>query len=261
MILEHIGLAVRDFGIRVKYRLIPALLLLPLAGQAQENPSPQENPTLVGAAIRSRPAYDGSKSQRTDIIPVLRYYGRPWFARTSQGVLEAGVRDELAPQFWAGAQIAYEAGRKKTESPFLEARNEPDLEAGASAGLHLEWDRRFGPVPVTFLIRARQHLDGDRGGQADLRATAGVFSRGGLQAGVFGQATWGSESAQRSSYGSRKAGLAFTSVGVLGSFDLSRHWLLVGSFELRTLRDDAADSPLAERKSNRYTSAGLAYRF
>jgi MipA family protein len=221
----------------------------------------QDNPILIGAAIRSRPAYDGSSSQRTDLIPVLRYYGSPWFARTTQGVLEAGARSELAPEFWAGAQLAYEAGRKKHESPFLEARNEPDLDAGASAGLHLEWDRRFGPVPVNFLIRARQHLDGDRGGQADLRITAGVFSRAGLQAGVFGQATWGSENAVRSMYGAPSAGLLFASAGVLGSFDLSRHWLLLGSFELRALRDEAEHSALTERKSSRYASAGLAYRF
>jgi MipA family protein len=240
----------------VKYRLIfSALLLLPHLGQAQENP------TLLGAAVRSRPAYDGSSSQRTDLIPVLRYYGQPWFARTTQGVLEAGVRSELAPQFWAGAQIAYEAGRKQSESPFLQARNEPDIDAGVSAGLHLEWDRSFGPVPVTFLIRARQHLDGDRGGQADLRVTAGVFSGGGLQVGVFGQATWGTENAVRSRYGAPSSGLLFVSAGLLGSYDLSRHWLLVGSFELRALRDDAEGSPVTERKSNRYAAAGVAYRF
>ena len=239
----------------MRYLLVAAAALAPLLGHAQDNP------ILIGAGIRSRPAYDGSNSQRTDVIPVLRYYGQPWFARTTQGVLEAGVRSELAPQFWAGAQIAYEAGRKRSESPFLEARNEPDLDAGASAGLHLEWDRRFGPVPVNFLIRARQHLDRARGGQADLRVTAGVFSRGGVQAGVFGQATWGSENAVRSMYGAPSTGLLFVSAGVLGSFDLSRHWLLVGSFELRAPRDEAESSPLTERKSNRYASAGVAYRF
>jgi len=221
----------------------------------------QENPTLIGAGVRSRPAYDGSANQRTDIIPVLRYYGRPWFARTTQGVLEAGERSELAPDFWAGAQIAYEPGRKRSESPLLEARNSPDLEVGASAGLHVEWDRRFGPLPVNFLIRARQNLDRDRGGQADLRITAGIYSRGGFQAGVFGQATWGTENAVRSMYESPKAGLLFTSAGLLGSYDLARHWILVGSFEVRTLHDEPAGSPLTERTSNHYASAGLAYRF
>jgi MipA family protein len=221
----------------------------------------QENPILIGAGVRSRPAYDGSASQRTDIIPVLRYYGRPWFARTSQGILEAGARSELAPDFWAGAQVAYEAGRERSESPLLEARNSPDLHVGASAGLHVEWDRRFGPVPVTFLIRARQHFDRNRGGQADLRITAGVYSRGALQAGVFGQATWGTENAVRSMYGSPNAGLLFLSAGVLGSYDLSRHWVGVASFEVRTLHDEAASSAITERTSNRYAAAGLAYRF
>ena len=221
----------------------------------------QDNPTLIGAGVRSRPAYDGSASQRTDIIPVLRYYGRPWFARTTQGVLEAGARSELAPDFWAGAQIAYEPGRKRSESPLLEARNSPDLGVGASAGLHLEWDRRLGRVPFTWLIRARQHLDGDRGAQADLRLTAGVYSRAGLQAGVFAQVTWGSENAVRSMYGAPNSGLLFMSAGVLGSYDLSRHWIAVASFEVRKLQDEAASSAITERNANHYASAGLAYRF
>lgn len=221
----------------------------------------QENPVLIGAGVRSRPAYDGAKEQRTDIIPVLRYYGRPWFARTTQGVLEAGVRSELAPDFWAGAQLAYEAGRKRSGSPLLESRGEPDLDPGASVGLHLEWDRHLGPVPLTFLLRARQHLDTGRGGQADVRVTAGVLSRGALQAGVFAQATYGSENAVASMYGPPNAGLLFLSGGVLGSYDLSRHWVLVASFELRTLRDEAKDSPLSEKNTNRYVAGGLAYRF
>lgn len=233
-----------------------AAAAVPLLAAAQE-----ATPTLLGAAVRSRPAYDGSNSQHTDLVPVLRYYGRPWFARTTQGVLEAGVRYSLAPEFWAGAQLAYEAGRSRSESPFLEARNEPDLDAGASFGLHLEWDRRFGPVPVTFLVRARQHLDPDRGGQADLRVTAGIFARGGWQAGVFGQATWGSENAVASQYGPPDAGLLHLSGGLLGSYEISRHWLLVASFELRRLRDAAENSALVERPANRYASAGLAYRF
>jgi outer membrane scaffolding protein for murein synthesis (MipA/OmpV family) len=233
-------------------------MTLPLVAAAQPVP---ENPILLGAGVRSRPAYDGSRSQRTDIIPVLRYYGRPWFARTTQGMLEAGARSELAPDFWAGAQIAYEAGRKKSESPFLAGRNEPDLDVGVSAGLHVEWDRKLGQAPINFLIRARQHLDSDRGGQVDLRITAGVFSRAGFQAGVFWQATWGSQHAVRSMYEVPHASLMFFSTGLLGSYDLSRHWVLVGSAERRSLQDEVAGSPLTERKASYYASAGVAYRF
>ena len=210
----------------------------------------QENPILVGAALRTRPAYDGSASQRTDVVPVLRYYGQRWFARTTQGLLEGGLRAELDRNFFAGVQLAYEAGR-----------DEPHISTGASAGLHLEWDRMLGPVPLTFLLRARQHLDRDLGGQADLRFTAGVFSRGGFLAAVFGQATWGTENAVRSRYGPPDSGLLFTSVGLITSYDLTRHWLLVAGVESRQLRDEAAKSPLAERTTNYYATAGAAYRF
>lgn len=220
-------------------------MLLPLASAAQD-----ANPVLLGAGLRSRPEYDGARSSRTDAIPLVRYYGRAWFARTTQGILEGGVREELAPQFWAGAQLAYEAGR-----------DAPELDPGASLGLHLEWDRRFGRIPVGFLIRARQHLDTDRGGQADLRINVGVFSGGGLHAVLFSQATWGSENAVLSMYGAPNSGLLFIAGGAAASYDLARHWVLLASAEVRSLRDEAAQSPLAERKSASYVSGGIAYRF
>jgi outer membrane scaffolding protein for murein synthesis (MipA/OmpV family) len=52
------------------------------------SPAPPKEYVLVGASVRSQPAYDGSASQRAAPIPTLRYYGRPWFARTTQGMLE-----------------------------------------------------------------------------------------------------------------------------------------------------------------------------
>jgi MipA family protein len=221
----------------------------------------QDRPTIIGAALRSRPAYDGSSSQVTDVIPQLRYYGSLWFARTTQGILEGGIRNELAPDFWAGAQIAYEAGRKKSEAPFLETLGEPDIKTSASLGLHVEWDRRFGRMPVNFLIRARQNFDTDFGGQADLRINLGVFQRWGLEGAVFGQATWGTANALHSRYDASHSGLVFMSAGFLAGYDVTRHWLIVGSFEARKLYDQAADSVLVERATNHYVSAGLAYRF
>jgi len=226
----------------VKACFLAVGLILSLGAQAQD--------TLLGAGVRSRPDYDGAREQQTDFVPVIRYYGRPWFARTTQGVLEAGLRTELDRDFWAGAQLAYEA------------EFEPAGEgAGLSAGLHLEWDRQVGRVPLNFLLRARQHLDSSLGGQADLRVTAGILARGGLLAGVFGQATWGSENAVASRYGAPDSGLLFTSFGLLASYDLGRRWVLVGGVELRQLYDAARESPLAQKSSNYYATAGIAYRF
>src|SRR5688500_10003061 len=126
--------------------------------------------TLLGAGLRSRPDYDGSSKQVTDVVPVIRYYGERWFARTTQGILEGGMRAALDKDLWAGAQLAYEA---EFDHPTV------DAPVGGSAGLHLEWDRYFGRVPATFLLRARQHLDTSLGGQADLRVRPACFHAGG----------------------------------------------------------------------------------
>jgi MipA family protein len=237
------------------------LAFLPSLGFSQNS----DNPTLLGAGLRSRPAYDGSGSQHGDVVPVIRYYGRTLFARTTQGMLEGGARYQATPGLAVGAQLAYEGGRKTSESELLRARGAPNLEAGASVGLHAEWDTKVGPAPFTLLGRLRQNLDDGRGAQADLRATVGVFQRQSLSLGLFGQSTWANGQYVRTFYGqpgsAAGGGLLHLGAGVLGSVDVGRHWVAVGSLEGRRLQGDAASSPLAERRSNWYGSAGLAYRF
>jgi len=203
---------------------------------------------LLGAGVRNRPVYDGSGDQTTDLIPVVRYYGRPWFARTTQGILEGGARFALKPGLDGGVQLAYEQGPR-------------DGDPGASLGLHMELDTKIGPAPLNLLARTRTHLDSDRGSQADLRATLGIYGSGGLQAGVFGQATWASEKHMQAYYGVGDAGLLFTSVGLLGSYDLARHWVALASGELRRLAGEPSRSAFVQDRTNHYLSAGLAYRF
>jgi len=233
--------------------LLLSMLALPVVASAQ-NAAPDDDYTLIGAGIYSRPQYDGSNSQTVDLIPVLRYYGKPWFARTTQGILEGGARAELAPGLAIGAQLAYEAGRRASGGV-------SSLDPGASVGVHLEWDTKLGPAPLNLLFRTRKHFDADRGTQADLRLTAGIYGSTRTQAGVFTQATWANTKSMESFYGVHDSGLLFTSLGVLGSHDLSRQWVLVGSVEGRRLASTPARTPIVERRLNYYASAGLAYRF
>jgi outer membrane scaffolding protein for murein synthesis (MipA/OmpV family) len=216
------------------------MVLIPLGVQAEE--------ILLGAGVRNRPVFDGSGDQTTDLIPVVRYYGSPWFARTTQGILEGGARFALKPGLDGGVQLAYEQGPR-------------DGDPGASVGLHLELDTKIGPAPLNLLARTRTQVDADRGSQADIRATLGIYGGGGLQAGVFGQATWGSDKHMREYYGVGDAGLLFTSLGLLGSYDLSRHWVAVASAELRRLGSAPARSAFVQDRTNPYLSAGVAYRF
>jgi outer membrane scaffolding protein for murein synthesis (MipA/OmpV family) len=167
--------------------LAGAAFAFPFAAQAELTNDP-----LIGPGLRWRPAYDGSASQHTELVPVVRYLGQPWFVRSTQGVFEGGWRTEVFPGLHAGAQLAYEPGRRVGESAFLQSRNLPGIRRGASIGLQAEWDHSFGPVPVTLLGRLRRNIDTDLGTQADLRLSAGVFQSGRFGAGVFTQAIWGS---------------------------------------------------------------------
>ena len=241
-----------------RWLALALLTIVPLAALAQ---SVLPEYAWIGAGVRTRPAYDGSAAQRTDLIPTVRYYGKPWFARTTQGILEGGARTELARGLNVGAQLAYEGGRLASESDFLRSSNFPDIKPGASVGLHLEWDRKLGPVPVTLLARGRHFVDRDRGAQADLRFTAIVFGGGAITAAVFIQETWADSKSNQSFYDMTGSGPLYTSGGLLWGADLSREWIVVGNLEARRLHGDAARSPLAERTSNHYASASLAYRF
>jgi len=229
---------------------LAALLLLPAAVLAAEEPPQDELGTLLGLGVRSRPDYDGASKQELEPIPVIRYYGRTLFARTTQGILEGGARFALARGLDAGVQLAYEGGNDRT-----------DVDPGASIGVHLEWDTRIGPAPINVLGRVRRHLDSDLGTQADLRAAVGVYGSARLKAWLFGQATWASDDWVRSYYTAGDGGLLFTSAGIEGTYDLSSHWVALASFSVRRLHGDAASSPITEDKTNYYASAGVAYRF
>jgi len=54
--------------------------------------------------------------------------------------------------------------------------------------------------------------------------------------------------------------LLHSSLGLLGSYDFSRHWTAVAGAQDRRLHGDAARSPIVESDSSYYVNAGLAYR-
>ena len=238
------------------------LLLLLVSSTALAQFVPDDY-TLVGVAVRTRPAYDGSDSQSTDLIPVLRYYGKPWFARTTQGMLEGGARWGLGSGLDAGVQLAYEEGRKTSESSLLRSLNLADIDPGASIGAHLEWDSAIGRAPISLLGRVRQNVDTDRGAQADLRFNLGLYGSGGVIVAAYAQATWASSNYIESFYAVNNAdsGLLHSSLGLLGSYDFSRHWSAVAGAQARRLHGDAAGSVIVESKTSYYANTGIAYRF
>jgi outer membrane scaffolding protein for murein synthesis (MipA/OmpV family) len=228
-----------------RYHLLIALALSSSWAIAQDN---IRDETLLGAGLRSRPKYDGSDRQTTELVPVVRYFDGALFARTTQGILEGGARLTFAHGLAAGVQIAHEHGPQ-------------DEDPGASLGAHIEWVTKAGPAPVSALMRFRKHTDAERGQELDARLTVGVYGSGGLRLGVFGQATWASEKHMLAYYDVRASGLLHTALGALGTYVLSRLWLAVGKVESRRLADDPARSVFVQDRTGTHVSAGVAYRF
>ena len=226
-------------------RYLIALALVSPSAFANEQ---SDTDTLLGASVRSRPRYDGADDRKLDLVPVVRYSKGPFFARTTQLLLEGGARMALGGGVTAGVQIAYEPGPQ-------------DGDPGASLGGHVEWTTRVGPAPLNLLARFRDQGDSDRGRQLDARFTIGVYGSGGVRAGLFGQATWASEKHLLAYYDVRDSGLLYTSIGALGSYDLSSRWLAVGTAELRRLGDAPSRSAFVQNRNSTYISAGIAYRF
>ena len=226
-------------------RYLIAFALVSSSAIASENTN---GDALLGAALRSRPRYDGSDQQKTDVVPVVRYSYGPLFVRTTHGLLEGGARLVIPGGLSAGVQIAHEAG------PL-------DEDPGGSIGAHLEWTTKFGAAPLNLLTRFREHTDSERGRQLDARLTIGVYGSGGIRAGIFGQATWASEDHFLAYYAVADSGLLYTSGGLLVSYELSPRWLAVASAEVRRLADGAAQSAFVQDRTNAYLTAGVAYRF
>ena len=226
-------------------RYLIALALVSSSAIANENTN---GDALIGAALRSRPRYDGSDQQKGDVVPVVRYSYGALFARTTHGLLEGGLRLAMPGALAAGVQIAHEAG------PL-------DEDPGGSVGAHVAWTTKLGPAPLNFLTRFRKHTDSERGRQLDARATFGIYGSRGLRAGVFGQATWASEDHVLAYYGVADSGLLYTSAGLLASYELSPRWLAVGSAEVRRLADGPAQSAFVQNRTNGFLTAGIAHRF
>lgn len=237
----------------------------------------QSFPTLLGASAQIRPAYDGSRSTKVDLIPVLMYYESPWFVRTTEGILEAGVKTALSGDFNFGIQAAHEDGRFRHDADFLNTYHVPNLDDSLSVGGFLQYEKNIKSVPIDILARYRKDIDSSRGDQIDLRITAGIYGSKDkrLNAEIFAQTSWANSKAMQSYYGvtdyeaastglsafKPSAGSLSNQIGFWCSYNLGSHWILLGNAERHQLEGDAKNSPLTQVRYNNYFSLGVAYQY
>src|SRR3954468_14533800 len=222
--------------------LLVVLLFAPLTAAALG-----DDVQFIGAGIYNHPKFDGSSAQHNDPIPQIQYIKGSWFARTTEGILEGGVRWGIGQSAAVGVQAAYEDG-PRGEHP------------GASLGVHAELDGKVGPAPISSVFRLRQFLSNGSGWEADARVNVGIYEGHGIAAAVYGQGTWANEKIFNNFYAVSNSGLLFPALGVWGGYTITPKWLLLFSAEERRLGEAVISSPYVERRTGFYGSLGIAYR-
>jgi outer membrane scaffolding protein for murein synthesis (MipA/OmpV family) len=246
-----------------------------LAAIAQTAETPDA--TLLGGGVTYEPAYDGSRSSKAGFVPIISYSGDPWFARTTEGILEGGVRTELATGLHLGLQLAYEEGRNTDDSDFLKRHHVATLDSSASFGGFLQYETDIGPAPIDLLARYRKDVDDERGSQFDLSATVGVYGGDNkpLNIEVYAQTTWADAKSLRTFYGQTAAQSAVTGlatytpssgflnnqIGIYVAYNLTPKWLLIANAEEHQLLNAAKNSPLSEVQYNNTVTLGIGYLF
>ncbi len=256
-----------------------AMLVLP-AVAAASSPTPSTSrpaplPDFIGAAARVQPVYDGAEEVQTKALPLVSLERDRWFLRSTRGVLEAGLFAQPVAALRIGALVAYEAPRDPADEPALAGRGLPTFGTSASIGPFVEASYFVGPVPLTWTLRWRQHLDQDQGAQADVRLTAGLLATPRLRAAAYTQWTWASARSMQAEFGidgaiAQRSGLAayapgsgtrHVAAGLIGAISVSPSWGLVGIAETRRLADRVSASPWVRDDSAFYGTLGVTYRF
>ncbi len=233
------------------------------------------NNPLIGGGIEVQPAYDGSRNEVAYPVPLIRYFGQHWFIRDTQEILEGGLRQELLPGLFIGAQLAYEPGRLTYQSNLLQQHQIPGIAPSASVGGHIEWDTQWGPMPINLLLRDRQRMGPVSGTLIDARLTAGILDYHHLGLALYSQSTWANHTYNQDFYGVNTplanqsglsnytpgSGLLFNSFGLMGGYSFNSHWALFSSVENRRMTSLVTQSPLVDAGSVRYINLSLIYQY
>lgn len=232
------------------------------------------DPNILGLALQSGPAYLGSDSNKTSIVPIIMLANGPWFLQTTEGILETGLKHDLTNNYSIGIQLAYEDGRYRKDANFLKTHNIDNIPVSASYGAFLQYESDLSQIPIDILLRYRKDIDSARGSQVDLRLTAGIYGGEGkrFNAEAFAQTTYADQNSSQYYFGvsqeqsmlnpyKNKAGFLSSQFGIWASCNMSTNWLLIGDIEAAKLLGKTKNSPLAQRNINTSMMIGIAYKY
>lgn len=238
-----------------------------------EAPAGQSTMT-VGAGIAVVPEYMGSDKGRAVPVLVADYqHASGFFASTASGI---GYKTKVGQIALSGA-LGFAAARSERDhgllkgSDALKGMGEIKSSAIGSFGVGYEFDGGIG-VGLRAVV-ALTHRE--RGNSYELGAQAPLLKGEKNQVGMFVSATYSDKKNMQAFYGvtaaqslssgykryDSKAGFSRVNVGVNWNHKLSKQWSINSTAGVMTLVGDAADSPLAKRKTAPLLAVTANYSF
>lgn len=227
---------------------------------------PGQSGGQVGIAFVADAAYAGSKDRDNTWRPVLDYqWANGWFAGTSNGI---GVNMSQRTEFQFGPRLTFDIGRKESQSTRLHGMG--DIKPRPEVGAFLN----YSPTPEVSLSSSLRYGSGqDRNGlvvdagavytvvlQPSTRVSLGV---GASYANAQHQSYFEVNSSQSLASGlsTYVAGAGLRDVRLQASVlhTISPALSITGSLTVRELLNDAAHSPLTQRRTQTSAVVALVY--
>ncbi|UOD28266.1 MipA/OmpV family protein [Massilia violaceinigra] len=238
-----------------------------------ETPAGQSTMT-VGLGVAVVPEYlGGDKGRAVPVIVADYQHASGFFASTSSGI---GYKTKVGQVALSGA-LGVAGSRSDRDhglsrgSDALRGMGEIKASVIGAFGVGYEFDGGIG-VGLRAMV-ALSHRE--RGNSYELGAQAPLFKNDVYQLGVFASATYSDKKNMQAFYGvtaaqslasgykryDTKAGFSHVNVGLNAQRKLNKNWSVNSMVGVVSLLGDAADSPLAKRKTAPLLAVTVNYAF
>ena len=222
----------------------------------------------IGAGLATVPKFPGASKERARLVPILaiNYGGRLFVGPFGIGVAALRWRG-----FRAGPVLGFARGRTESDDPRLAGLG--DVSSSITAGLFAGY--ASGPLEIS--ATARQAISPSSNGMSGLLQLSlrHVFPAARTLVAIGPDLEFGNSDFQRTWFGispaqsvasglpvyTARAGLNRVGFHASLTYRASAHILLRGFARLSDLTQDAAHSPVVERRAQVVIGAGLAYHF
>ncbi|NHZ95177.1 MipA/OmpV family protein [Massilia sp. CCM 8734] len=233
-----------------------------------------ESTMTVGLGVAVVPEYLGGDKRRAVPVIVADYqHASGFFASTSSGI---GYKTTVGQVSLSGA-LGVAGSRSERDhgiskgSDALKGMGEIKASAIGAFGVGYEFDGGIG-VGLRAMM-ALSHRE--RGNTYELGAQAPLFKNDIYQLGMFASATYSDKKNMQAFYGvtaaqsltsgyksyTTKAGFSHVNLGLNAQRKFGKHWSVNSMVGVVSLLGDAADSPLAKRKTSPLLAVTVNYAF